>query len=361
MTAFTFSSYINAFTLAAGLKRLGIKLYTTDKQPYFPIPSAEGIADSIWLFFTEEASLRQGLQGTFRGRFLPTSFPIHLLDDKWHFAEWLQTKAGLIQGIDQWHIADIPSIRFPCLVKAKHSWYGQRKMPRGWICRTIDDLRHALLQIERERLPYEVFFVQEWLGDEACRVISVCGFHDTANHRRNLTAIVERVASHTTGLSCSAAVESIPDQWGLLYQASGILDELEFTGPYEMEFLVVGEQVRVLELNPRFWMQHAIFLFTGNGLIKRYLGLESEADRQQRSVENIVWIDGIHLISSLLHFRRDGFLLLFMAIERRLARRQQVVIFPGFFTAARSMWINGVWRPGERLLARLIRRASGLG
>lgn len=353
MTAFTFSSYINAFTLAAGLKRLGMKLYTTDKQPYFSIPSAEGVADSSWLFFTEEASLRQGLQGAFHGRFLPTRFPMHLLDDKWRFAEWLQTKAGLTQGLEQWHIADIPSIRFPCLVKAKHSWYDQRKTPRGWICRTIDALQNAFKEIEQAGFPPDSFFIQEWLGDEACRVISVCGFHDAANHRRNLTAIVERVAAHTKGLSCSAAVESIPDQWGLLYQASAILDELEFTGPYEIEFLVVGEQVRVLELNPRFWMQHAIFLFTGNGLIKRYLGLESEADRQQRSVENIVWIDGIHLMSSILRFRRDGFFLLILALERRLLRRRQIVIFPGFATAARSVWINSFWRRGVRLLNRL--------
>ena len=157
--------------------------------------------------------------------------------------------------------------------------------------------------LKREGLNPAYFFLQEWLGDLHCRVISVCGFHDSKNSRRNLVAVVERIASHTEGLSCSAAVQTIEDQWQLVDKTTAILNSLDFTGPYELEYLIVGERELVLELNPRFWMQHAIFLNNGNGLIKRYLNLDTERDREIHKINNVIWIDGLHLVLSIMRFQ----------------------------------------------------------
>ena len=216
-------------------------------------------------------------------------------------------------------------VSFPCLLKSRRSWQGELKLPRGWVCHTRVEAEERIRDIEKFEEWTSIFFFQEWLGDQNCRVISVCGFHDARDASRNLTAIVERIASHTTGLSCSAAVETIHDDLNLQVKNAVILDALSFTGPYEMEYLVVGERAVVLELNPRFWMQHAIFLIRGNGLIKRYLGLETEEDKQRNQIDDVIWIDSIHLLISLARF---NFQLLFLVLKKFFQAKRQILLWP---------------------------------
>lgn len=350
MRAMTFSSYINAYTIYKGVESVGISFATADEKPVLPIPIHPSVSQEDWLFYTEEASLRRALIGELVGHYLPRNFPLPLLDDKWALAEWLAANPSLCQGLKQWKLCDTLVV-FPCLVKSKHSWQNQEKLPRGWICRNGSDLQSALALITREGYAPEAFFIQEWLGDGPCRVISVCGFHDTHDQTRNLVAVVERIAAHTEGLSCSSAVETIPDEWGLIDQTKAILDALSFVGPYEMEFLVVGDRVLVLELNPRFWMQHAIFLVAGNGLIKRYLNLETENDLQQRIIQNIVWIDGIHLVKCVMHFKVNDVRLV---LNKCLIEGKQVVIWPSLRVSS-FYWISQVWRKRGALGLKLLR------
>lgn len=329
----TFSSYTNAYALYLGTKQLGIALTTTDSKPTFPIPvAAYPCTPDDWLMFTEESSLQRALNGEIAGKFWPKQFPMQLLDDKWALVEWLQSYPNLVQGLRQWRLADLDQISYPCLLKAKHSWQGGVKLPRGWICRSKQEAARQLHEITHYPDWENVFFFQEWLGDGQCRVISVCGFHDTTNHERNLSAVVERISAHNEGLSCSAAVQTIPDAWLLREKTAAILDTLEFTGPFELEYLVVGEHTLVLELNPRFWMQHAIFLANQNGLIKRYLNLETSEDRCQKVVENVVWIDSLHLVLSLCQLR---FAFLSLVVKKMLDNNLNTVIWPSISMAIR--------------------------
>lgn len=352
MKAFTFSSSVNAYTLYAGAKRLGIRLMTTDTRPTFPIPASDSIDPADWLFFTEEAALARALRGELLGRFLPERFPMHLLDDKWALSAWLSAMPQLTSGLRQWDMAERGDVDFPCLVKAKHSWRESVKLPRGWICRSSGDMDDCLRKIGEQGLSPDVFFFQEWLGDLDCRVISVCGFHDHRDHNRNLVAVVERIAAHTKGLSCSAAVTTIPDAWDLRGRAAAVLDALEYTGPYELEFLVTGDRVAVLELNPRFWMQHAIFLVKGNGLMKRCLGLETEADRGQRVVEDIVWIDGLHLVKAALLLQWD---FVALAIGKLRDGNTDVVIWPRV-PMALYVWLRLIWNKRGKIGRRVFGR-----
>jgi predicted ATP-grasp superfamily ATP-dependent carboligase len=171
----------------------------------------------------------------------------------------------------------------------------------------------------------EYFFLQEWLGEKNPRVVSVCGFHDSNDNSRNLVAIVERIASHSAGLSCSAAVQTIHDEWLLIEKTKKILNSLQFVGPYELEYLVVGSDTFVLELNPRFWMQHAIFLLRGNGLIKRYLGRETEEDKKNSQVDDVVWVDSIHLLISIA---RLNFSLLALVFKKYFEPGRHILLWP---------------------------------
>lgn len=329
-TALTFSSYTNAYALYLGSKELGVDFYTTDKNRTFPIPYKDAV-EADFLAFTEEASLKNALDGRVVGSFSPQDFPLAMLDDKWALVEWLADYPNLIQGIKQWHVSDYESATFPCLLKAKHSWQGSTKLPRGWICRSASELEEYLLEAKKFEDWQDVFFIQEWLGDKKCKVISVCGFHDHTEPQRNLSVIAKRIASHNEGLSCSAAVETVADSWGLVQKNTAILDTLEFTGPYEMEFLLADGEFRVLELNPRFWMQHAIFLKHGNGLIKRYYDLDTESDWADSFIPHTVWIDTVHLLTSLVRLRFD---FLRFTLKQIKVNKKAVLLWPSIPMAA---------------------------
>lgn len=324
------TSSTNAYGIVCGAKKLGIDVVTDDTKPFFPIPKSLSSKSSEVLFFTEEASLLNALANSIDGYFMPREVKPILIDDKWEFVEWLKTDRELTQGIDQWSIQEFEEIQFPYLLKAKHSWVDDSKMPRGWVCRTHSDLEKSLNDLKAIGLNLDHFFLQRWLGDGECRNISVCGFHDYKDSARNLYAIVERIASHTEGLSCSAALETISDDWLLTARSNVILNSLQFTGPFELEYLISGSNVYILELNPRFWMQHSIFLHRGNGVIKRYLAMDTECDRKQKTIEDVVWIDGMHLVLTVLSFRLE---FLALVLKKVFAPEKSVLIWPRVSTA----------------------------
>lgn len=325
MKAYTFTASTNAYTLYKAAQALDIEVFTTEDNPVYPIPHQAPNNEQAWLLFTEERTLAQALRGELQGRFLPQQFPPSLLDDKWAFATWLASNQTLTRGLQQWAINSNHPLVFPCLLKAKHSWQENVKLPRGWVCRSKQDIQRHLAQIAQMGLSSQAFFFQEWLGDQEHENISVCGFHDSRDHARNTTAIVKRLLSDNKGLSCAAMVETIPDHWDLRTRTAHILDALAFVGPYELEFMVTNERVVVLELNPRFWMQHAIFLVSGNGLLKRYFELDSTADQQEQSIKDMVWIDGLYFTKALLtgHWQ-----VLKLYAQRRLLAKKQTVIWP---------------------------------
>jgi hypothetical protein len=335
----TFSSGANAFGLLRSAALEGVPVRTTDGAPLLPLPSAPDAIHAEWLFFTEEASLGRALQGELSGAFLPRHFPAALLDDKWALAEWLASYPDLLPGLRQWPLAS-PGAPYPCLVKARRSWLGARKLPRGWVCRDAEAHRRAIERIDALGLDRSLFFVQEWLGDAASRLVSVCGFHDAAEARRRLVAVVERLEASEPGLSCSAAVATVEDAWGLRERAWAILDRLSFTGPFEIEFLVLDDRVLVLELNPRFWLQHTIFIPHGNGVIRRYLGIDCEADWRRDRIDGVLWVDGLHLARVLLRLR--------LGVAMRLLRHR-----------VRHCGRLQIWPPLGVSLASAVRRRLG--
>lgn len=325
MKAYTFTDSTNAYTLYKAAQALGVELFTTEENSRSPLPYQRPDNDQAWLLFTEERTLAQALRGELKGHFLPATFPPALLDDKWAFAAWLAASKDLTSGLRQWAIGSQEPPTFPCLLKARHSWQGNVKLPRGWICHSERDIQQHLEKMVHWGLSRQDFFFQEWLGDQDCHNISVCGFHDSRNHARNTTAIVQRLLSNQQGLSCAAVVETVPDQWGLHAKTLAILDALAFTGPYELEFLVTQNRVKVLELNPRFWMQHAIFLVRGNGLLKRYFELDSKADHQDPTLDPIVWVDGLYFTRALLTGR---WYILKLYAQKRWIDRRETLIWP---------------------------------
>ena len=327
MKSLVFSSHLNAYTILEGVKSLDVTLFTSHKNPHFPIRKHIKGTKVDLLFFTEEASLRCALLGKLKGNFLPNQFPLYLLDNKWEFANWLKDER-LAEVPKQWSLSDYNKVSYPCLLKAKHSWNGMTKLPRGWLCNSLEEIEERIDYLKSLKLNSNFFFLQEWIDGSLSNIISVCGFHDSKKNYRNLTTVVKKIKFNSDFLRGSAkAVETINDDWQLTEKTTSILNKLDFTGPFEMEFIVSKNKNFFLELNPRFWMQHAIFLKNGNGLIKRYLNLDNKQDHLNSKIDNIIWIDPMELISSIIKLKVNYLL---FVIKTLFISQKQLIMFPSF-------------------------------
>ncbi len=349
--ALTHSSWLNAWSLRLGCAALGVDLRVPAAGRALPLPALADGEALDWLFFTEEASLRRALQaapGDPAGhgpRYWPRHFPLPLLDDKLAFADWLAADVAGPQPLRHWRLADSAAAAYPLLLKARHSWLDGAKLPRGWVCRDAAELaarRHALAA---DGLPESAFFLQQWLGDAPLQVLSVGGFFDAEDESRHLALVTERVADYGAGPSSSAMLVTVDDVHGLVDRAAQVLRRLRYQGPYELEFLVGGDQVAVLELNPRFWMQHGLFIATGNGLIRRYLGRDSAADRAAMPPPRLLWIDALWLAGRLARLDRRA--LATIVHWRRRGWRPWLCPSPGFVLRA------ACWRALQRLRSAL--------
>jgi hypothetical protein len=337
-TALTHSTWINAWTLRRACAALDVDLRVPAGPRTLPLPTLPASAAPEWQFFTEESSLRHGLQGTLGGRFLPEHFPADLLDDKWAFAGFLQQDPNGPAGLAQWPLDAQAEARYPLLLKSRHSWVRGRKLPRGWVCRDPHELADRRAALQAQGFDEAWFFLQEWLGEAPLKLLSVGGFFDAADTSRNLAVVTERVADYgDAGPSSSAMLVTVPDTEGLVPRAEHVLARLGYRGPYELEFIVIGARVLALELNPRFWMQHGLFLAAGNGLVKRYLGRETAADRAAPAPQRLLWVDGTWLLRRLLRADRRVLALWRMWVRERGYR---AVVCPSL---TQALWA-GTWR-----------------
>jgi hypothetical protein len=327
MHAITHSSWINAWTLYHACKKLGLKLYTTDLTPRLPLPIAPPGFTSNIHFFTEEQSLKKYLGST--AQFYPKHMPLELIDDKLQFAEWLQSINEL----------PVPFLRvsediaeFPVLLKPRYSWLNGEKLPRGWLCFSQSELEYILMSLKNNKLSACDFYLQKWLGDIPVDIISVCGFFSCDAPQRNHMTVVKRVLPHQAqGPSGSAIVATVHDDDCLIARCEKILGALNFTGPFELEFIRTTEGCYVLELNPRFWMQHGLFLANDNSLVKRYLDLDVEADWQNKPPQHLLWVDGAWFLKQLFQMKCAHLI----TILGWRFKSYKVIFFPSLLTSFR--------------------------
>jgi hypothetical protein len=296
------------------------------------------------LSLSDAVSVDPGAQ---QPKFWPRHFPAELLDDKWEFAAWLAQDSDGPPGLPQSALADYDPAhtRFPLLLKSRHSWVDGRKLPRGWVCRDAAELARRRAALSALGLREDWFFLQTWFGDEAMRLLSVGGFFDSRNASRQLECVTERIADYGAGPSSSALLVTVADEFGLVERTARVLARLDYCGPYEMEFIVsAAGAIHLLELNPRFWMQHGLFLAAGNGLVKRYLGLDSTAEGSvAQTPQRLLWADGVWLLRRLL---RADFAVI-ATLWHWSRRGYRVVVCPSLGFAA---WA-AIWRLTRRFLS----------
>ncbi|WP_339226792.1 hypothetical protein NSQ77_14720 [Oceanobacillus sp. FSL K6-2867] len=309
MKYIVFSNAINAWTLKKGLKKLNIELdvYHEQKKNNVVKHSISKVPLNSTLFFTEENSLKKYVKSN-SYQFHPRFFSEELLDDKYNFAEFL---CGI--GEKPIPYSDIASVLdYPFFLKAKHSWKNNIKLPRGFICENEHKLNSSLNRLKKENLNENWFFKQKLLTSPLENNISTSGFFDHKNNKRNIMIVTKKTLGNEEKIATGVVVETIRDPNGLIPRTIKLLNALEYTGPFELEFFYEesDNEYYILELNPRFWMQHGIFVdYYDNAIIRRYLSIDQPKDWVENGIplfKKIVWIDNIHYMRCYLNLKLDS-------------------------------------------------------
>lgn len=237
-----------------------------------------------WVFFTDERSLEELSKAKDHPWLANTTFypgPECQLDkilDRLSFYELVQTKAlayspHTIPGEeDPWQV-----FNGPFFFRYRRTWVCGSKTPR--ICR-INNCREWQAAVEAgRRLGYGAadWCYQEVLSLKPEDNVSVCGWHDAADPRYVVT---RKVLQFPENVGNGDVCELVTGHSALVDMARKTLNELRYTGPFELEF--VRDERRglycMIELNPRFWLQHPLASGNlGQVTVRRYLGLSGEA------------------------------------------------------------------------------------
>jgi len=344
MKYFVFSSYINAYSIRRGLTHLGLDLHVAAEESTLLRKSHEWPAAGDTLFFTDEKSLKKFYGQEYE--FYPKEIPWHLIDDKFEFAKFL---VSLSEMPVPFASVDNNNFAFPFILKAKHSWLGDSKLPRGFVCKSDEDRTNALAKLASMKIERQNFFCQKFLPENNGNNISVCGFFDHTDVRRNLMIVTAKVSGYPRTISTGVVVATIRDPRELRMRTTLILNKLSYSGPFEMEFFYdkQNDAYYVLELNPRFWMQHGLFVAAyENGLLKRYLKIDTPNDwLAEHSFKKLLWIDMIAIFFSLFHFRID----IILQIVRHILKGYRPYSFPN--TMAAILYL-------PRMLSRKLKKVS---
>ena len=298
MADVSFSCWINAWSIDLGLRKLkGRQLSVTQSGGLVSCIVTEPLPGDT-VFFTDEASMRSYV-GNKSYITQPENLPGEVFDDKLAFAKFVQSLS--IPTIPFQTISEnFREATFPVLVKARHSWKNGKHVYRGWVCRSVEELMGTFIKIAEQGYEKEEYFLQSWLDKVSPEDnFSVSGYWDAKNNDRNLLAVVQRTSSYNSGQSCSSSVAVVPDPSDLIGRSGKVLNGLQYTGPFEIEFLRTENGFLILEFNPRFWYQNGIFIPHGNGLIKRYLGIEGTVPRGGVVIDKGTWLDSIWLLRSI--------------------------------------------------------------
>ncbi len=291
------SAHVNAVGLALSLREVGFdgpvvclqhKLKQRSIASRFPHlcdvrlitePESDRLPDLIsenyrpsetGVLFTDERYLHSFLSsGQFR-HFKGAGDRLQTAVNKWQFYQFIESeKLASIPLTVPSDVDPFSVFSGPFRSRVWQSWSQLKKYPRGRLIRSQSELDNWKAEVITKQIDSTEWGYQQQLSAKPNDNVSVVGWHD----RETRQSLVTRRVSVASGLGW--LIERIDDPSELVDQAHNILDALDFEGPFEMEYVFnpSDNTFRVIELNPRFWMQHRLFQhLTDHAPIRRFLG-----------------------------------------------------------------------------------------
>lgn len=312
-SAIIFGTYINAYSIYKCLKKVGFQgnIYAIDSQnengktflevmcnDVKIIRSALKTADDIksalnkcvgekkYIFFTDEecidivkAAIKNN-EITNTVAYTGSEINNELIFNRYEFYKYIEDNqlAPVPKTISsRENPFDIFGDKF--IVRPNNSWEGNIKTPRL----SIIDNQEKLDEIEEEYkslgMQREMWSYQELLSSINQHNLSVCGWYEETN---KLFVVTRKVLQHPPKTGCGDVIEIVKEYPNtLLEYTDNILRKLKYRGPFEMEFVydLKSKRYCVIELNPRYWMQHELIEENTNYyLIRKNLEQECELE-----------------------------------------------------------------------------------
>lgn len=231
------------------------------------------------VFLTDERfheALRDGIRsGSLHNTrlFLGAANCLETILDRYEFCRFIETRQlGSVpktigSDVDPW--ATFVNRFF---LRFKRSWRGIEKLPR---VRPVSDkktFKKIVTGLRDQGYREEEWCYQEILSTSPRHNVSISGWH-SADHQTYLAT--RKVLQHPAETGNGDVCELIETPPGLAKTTERLLTTLGYEGPFELEFVLdtKADQYKMIELNPRFWMQHGLIgAATGQELICRYIG-----------------------------------------------------------------------------------------
>ncbi|MEE2757290.1 MAG: hypothetical protein VYA30_11540 [Myxococcota bacterium] len=248
-----------------------VRLITNPESDRLPALLSENyLPRETGVLFTDERYLASFQKdGQFR-HFKGAGDRLAIAINKWQFYQFVESKNLAPVPLTVRSDADPFSVfSGPFRSRVWQSWSALKKQPRGRLIRHQSELDKWKAEIVTQQMNSTDWGYQEQLSSNPNDNVSVAGWHDSGTRQ----SLVTRRVSVASGLGW--LIERIDDPADLVTQSHNILDALEFEGPFEMEYVLdpAAKIFRVIELNPRFWMQHRLFQhLTDHAPIRRFLG-----------------------------------------------------------------------------------------
>lgn len=187
------------------------------------------------------------------------------------------------------------------IVRVNKSWEGNCKLPRLQIVHSRKEKEEVENKYIKMGLTPNMWSYQEVLSTEDTHNVSVCGWYDEEFHQ---FVVTRKIMQHPPKTGNGDVVEIYHDApKSLITQTETILNALQYTGAFEMEYVLDtrNDEYKIIELNPRFWMQHGLIeKVTNNILIKRAIGQSELEDQPMDQIDHYYWVNGTRAVYSLV-------------------------------------------------------------
>ena len=346
----TFSSYTNAWSLNKGVKKLGLKLNSNSNSSIrFIKTTSIKINKGDFLVFTDEDKLKMYYNRSKDLCFFPKGLPFELIDDKLLFAETLSKMNEHPVN----HYDSVENANFPAYLKFRSSWVNGKRLAKGYVVNSFREYQVVIARITATGVDASDLFLQKLMTESISSNLSVSGFYDTEKPETSISIVTSKLMSaRGNQFGTGSLISTINDPQNLRDRTYSILNNLNYHGPFELEFYYDSDDgiYKVLELNPRFWMQHGLFeKFLQNALLKKYFGLEFGnyiTDKESINLKAI-WVDGSDLYEKLLSVE---FIKTITKLLSYSAKGYSIYIGPSFsswFSAVMNYKINNILNKNE--------------
>lgn len=326
--AIIIGTYINAYSIYCSLKAIkynypivAIKTQTDEAKCFLEIVaddikminkksiSSRGIITAIndvfcegtvkYIFFTSEEYIDIIKQGIRSGELKNTIAYTGAKNDN----EVIFNKYQFYQFINERNLAYVPktisNFEDPTkefgntfIIRPKKSWESGFRMPRLCIVHGRAEKEKVESEFRALGMADDMWCYQELLSTDDKHNVSVCGWYDEIFEQ---FAVTRKLVQHPSKMGNGDVVEimvSFPKE--LIESTRAILQAMEYMGPFEMEYVydLNSQKYKVIELNPRYWMQHELVGYlTDYALIRRNLNQTFVVSKAPEFLPHTYWVN----------------------------------------------------------------------